>query len=661
MVNRFFFFLSDWADREYFSLSSWYVVSFICGIVCAFNYKLCDYYYFIILMLFSIIITTKLLYQKNILVKFILVILAFFIFGIIITIFRQNSVTHKTIKKSQEVSIYGSIESLRPYFKGMQAIIKVKKIDPEIDVKYIKINFLNQDVEDCFIGDIIKFDALIYPLSYKVVPKGFDFFFYNYYSGIGALGKNLSRNIIIEKGPNNLFTAIQNLRKKIYNKLLYNLDKTKGNFASAILLGDGKAINSDVLFDLRYTGISHILCVSGLHLSLVMMIIFFTSRFLLNIFDYASYNFDIKKIAAFIALFGSFFYLLLSGVQIAATRAFFMTSVVLFGIILGRIPDILRTLNFSAFIILLKNPEFIFHPSFQLSFIAVLSLVSGFEYYSQKVKFIPSNSFFHRIKIYIFSNIYTSTIASIATAPLVIYHFYIFSNYSILANLIAVPITSIFIMPIALASLFFMLFGLEYYILKILGFFIGLIIDSAHYFIHLPISVWYFGFIEHSSLILYLFGFFILCFSKNKPSKFGLIIIITAFILMMTTKSPDMIFDSEKEIIGIKNENKELEIYGTKYNSFIKDYWTNWFGLKKSRFYSKNLQQENIFFITNNGKKIVVATSKYECEKSDLFINNINDILCPLAKHNFTKQELDRYKTIAIYCNKMDSICKIQF
>jgi hypothetical protein len=130
---------------------------------------------------------------------------------------------------------------------------------------------------------------------------------------------------------------------------------------------------------------------------------------------------------------------------------------------------------------------------------------------------------------------------------------------------------------------------------------------------------------------------------------------------MMTTKSPDMIFDSEKEIIGIKNENKELEIYGTKYNSFIKDYWTNWFGLKKSRFYSKNLQQENIFFITNNGKKIVVATSKYECEKSDLFINNINDILCPLAKHNFTKQELDRYKTIAIYCNKMDSICKIQF
>ncbi|KJV61413.1 competence family protein [Rickettsia amblyommatis str. Ac/Pa] len=85
--------------------------------------------------------------------------------------------------------------------------------------------------------------------------------------------------------------------------------------------------------DMRQSGISHVLCVSGLHLSLVVMIIFLTTRFLLNLSNYLTYNFNIKLISAYCSLIGSFGYLELSGMQRAATRAFITAAIFIYGII----------------------------------------------------------------------------------------------------------------------------------------------------------------------------------------------------------------------------------------------------------------------------------------------------------------------------------------
>nr|WP_241773766.1 ComEC/Rec2 family competence protein [Rickettsia asembonensis] len=88
-----------------------------------------------------------------------------------------------------------------------------------------------------------------------------------------------------------------------------------------------KGLNRQIMQDMRQNGISHVLCVSGLHLSLVVMIIFLTTRFLLNLSNYLAYNFNIKLISAYCSLIGSFGYLELSGMQIAATRAFITAAI----------------------------------------------------------------------------------------------------------------------------------------------------------------------------------------------------------------------------------------------------------------------------------------------------------------------------------------------
>ena len=104
-----------------------------------------------------------------------------------------------------------------------------------------------------------------------------------------------------------------------------------------------------------------------------------------------------------------------------------------------------------------------------------------------------------------------------------------------------------------------------------------------------------------------------------------------------------------------------MEIYSKKYNSFTQEYWANWFGLEKSKFYTRDTSQENIIFITKDEKKIIIITDRYKCEEADLFINNIDDRICRRSKQNLVKKDLENYGTIAVFCKKNKNNCKIQY
>lgn len=291
---------------------------------------------------------------------------------------------------------------------------------------------------------------------------GYDFGFYAYFAGISATGYAMSGPKILSPNNTVIKGVMYKVRKIIYDNLIKTIGNIKGNIAAAILLGETKGIDRQLMQTMQRSGISHILCVSGLHLSLGAMIFFIASRFVLNLFDFIAFNFNTKLIAAIISLLSSYGYLELTGMQIAATRAFIMTTIFILAIITERSAYHLRSIVIAAAIILCINPEYILHPSFQLSFIAVLSLVSGYEFYLKNRWILgESKGLLGQLRFYIASNIYSSFLASIVTAPVVINQFYIFSTYSIPMNLIAVPIMSFFLMPLAITSLFLMPLGLS--------------------------------------------------------------------------------------------------------------------------------------------------------------------------------------------------------
>ena len=653
VIHKFYSKCEDFIGENYFFLLNWYVLSFILAIIFSLMHP--QPFNLSIIYLIIACLVTYTICHKYALVRFVLLLIVFFCYGIIATQYRQNSITHTVIGKTTKAKIRGKILSLKPYFDGLQGVMQVDHIMPNIinQDEYIRINFKNSEIEKYFIGDIIELEGLLSPPPQQIVPSGYDFSFYAHYSQLSGVGRHVGKEIKLYKSEQNHSDYIQNLKRLIFARLIGNLGKQNGNFTSAILLGEGKGIDSTIMDNMRYSGISHILCVSGLHLSLVSMMIYFSCRTILNCSNYISYYLDIKTISASVALMGSYCYLLLSGNQIAASRAFIMTSLVMTAIIVARIPDVLRALSISALIILSLNPEFVFHPSFQLSFIAVLSLVRSYEYYVHHIQYSPSYfKLLNKIKLFFLSNLYTSLVASLATAPLVIYHFYIFSNYSILANLVAVPIMSIFVMPLALFSLVTMPIGLDYYVANMMGFFIEIIIDSASYFRNLEGSLWYFGHIESSSFAIYLIGFFILCFMQNSARKIGVIIILVSCLLMMMTERPDMIINMKKKIIGIRNEEGNFEIYRAAKNKFIENYWTSWYGTKEAQSYLLDLKSDNFFYHAVDGAKIFVVTKKYECVESDLFLNYLDNKTCRLSKQNIVKADLHDKESIVIYCNK---------
>jgi competence protein ComEC len=654
-------FVENTLEAEYQNISLWYFVSFLTGIIVYFTLesepKLQS-------VLFAFFASIPLLYIKkySIFLQFLSCLILAFMLGMLVAKYRKDNLDPVSIEKPIISQISGIVESIKPTIKGMQVILsdtKIYKLSEKPRYK-VKINIPVKYSQDIFLHDEIKLLAKLFIPQNAILPSGYNFGFYAYMAGIGATGYAMSMIEIVSKNDKLHQGFVFKIRKYIYSRLIKGLGKDKGNFAAAILLGETSGLDREIMQNMRQSGISHILCVSGLHLSLVAMIFFVSTRFLLNLSDYIAYNFNIKLIAALVCLVGSYSYLELSNMQIAATRAFIMTSIFIFSVILERSAYLFRSISIAALIILTFNPEYIFHPSFQLSFVAVLSLIAGYEFYLKNQWVLGSNKgIFGSIKFYIASNIYSSFLASIITAPVVIKQFFIFSTYSVPVNLIAVPIMSFFLMPLSLLLLFLMPIHCAGWVFKLLGFFIQIVIDTAQFANRLPGAVWYFGYITNASIITFMFGFFWICIWRTAIRILGIIIILVSFILMFNSPKPDLIFDPSFAVIGIKNQDNELEIYGDRLPEFTSTYWANWFGQKDAKIFPYD---DSIFrFTTKHGKKITINYSRdaSKCEYSDVAINMNYDNVCNKGKIVLNKYLLDEIGSVLVYCDNLK--CELHY
>lgn len=650
--------------EEYHHLNLWFFVSFILGIVAylSLNFEPDTRY---IAGIFISSIATLYLRKYGIVGLFISGLIISFAFGISISKYRTLSIQAISIEEAFSAKVEGKISSIKPVTNGDQitlsdVLLYRDKKHSENFPSSIRLNMNNNDDHQYMVGDRISVMAFLTPPHPSLLPGGYNFELYNFFGSIGAIGyAKTTPKIIYKKEIGRLDFYIYEIRGIIYKRLIAVLGADNGNFAAAILLGEGKALDKAIMQNMRHSGISHILCVSGLHLSLVAMLFFISSRFLLNLSDFMVFRFDIKIIASILSLIGSFLYLMLSGMQIAATRAFIMTAIFILSIIIGRSPYPLRSIAIAAFAILCINPEYVMHPSFQLSFIAVLSLISGFEFYMKNQWILgASNGVFAKIKLYLFANIYSSLLAGFATTPIVIYHFYLSSNYGALSNLIAVPVMSFFMMPLAILAIILMPLHLDYYILKILGYFIAGIIKLADVIAHLPGAVTYFGYISHISIIIYMFGFFWITLWQRSWRHFGWVIILIAIFLMFLSPKPDVIFDPYHNNLGVKNGDGKLEIYAKHMSQFMKQYWSNWFGQKEVIIHQQDISENDLQIVTNFGHKINICFNNLSCN-ADIVINAKDNNKCDSVSC-FTKSDLARNGTILVFCDK-GSACRVEY
>lgn len=331
--------------------------------------------------------------------------------------------------------------------------------------------------EPLFPGQFLEVFTKLQPFQGAVTPWETDPRIFRFFQGIGARGFALSSPVIVKEASKPFLIDFAGLRTKLTRTIHENLPPPLGAIGCALVTGDKAAIPEAIRKDFSNAGLSHILAISGLHLSLVAGLCFLIfHRGLAWIPHLALYS-NLQALAAFLALCLSWVYLNISGEGFPAQRSFLMTAGVLVALLFARRASSMRILTLVACIILLIEPEAVLSISFQLSFAAVTGLLCCYEIRNTFFQEKPDDTaqgkrLVKRWKgvlgkmgketIRFMKNLFFSSFAaSLFTMPLLMVSFSSLSFQGIFSNMLAIPLTSFLIVPLGIIALLSIFFGLE--------------------------------------------------------------------------------------------------------------------------------------------------------------------------------------------------------
>ena len=335
-------------------------------------------------------------------------------------------------------------------------------------------------------GDRVRLRALLMPPSPPVEPRGFDFARYAWFMQLGAVGYAWDPPELVAHAESRGWRlAIAAVRQSIAIEVSEAAPGAAGAVAVALLTGLRGALPEQIWDEWAIAGIIHLLSISGLHMALVAGTVFFAVRVALALAPPLALRLPTKKVAALLALIGAFGYLLISGASVPAVRSFIMTAIMLLAVMVDRNPFSMRLVTFAALVLLLLKPEDLVGASFQMSFAAVIALIAAYETGMAK-RTGGSHGLDRRRLLYIAGCALTTVVASAATTPFSIYHFSRFSTYGIVANLIAVPLSAVWIMPLGMLGLLLIPLGLAAPCFVLMAQGIEIIIAVAAFVARLP-------------------------------------------------------------------------------------------------------------------------------------------------------------------------------
>ncbi len=283
---------------------------------------------------------------------------------------------------------------------------------------------------------------------------------------------------LIDRFERNFFQEFIYSLQTSFNKMLEShLDGENLAVAKAIILGDKSMLDSETKNSFSATGAMHVLAVSGLHIGLILQILMEVAKFFSRIIS--------RKRAILSILVLLWIYSILTGFSPSVIRSIFMFTILVLAQFFGKEQNNINSLFFSAFVLLLFQPMFLFDIGFQLSYLAMVGIYTLYRpienWYQPKNKIIK----------YFWQGTAVGFAAQCMTVPLTLYYFHQFPNYFAIANLGLMVVSGLVLgLGIALFALHFIpLIG------KLTGFLLMISIAGMLWFIqwveHLPGAVAY--------------------------------------------------------------------------------------------------------------------------------------------------------------------------
>jgi competence protein ComEC len=480
-------------------------------------------------------------------------------------------------KPLDPVTVEGNIASLDGLEegKGTRVILThltIEDLSPEQTPHAIRIS-IRKD-EGLHPGQRIRVLAGLNPPSPPVMPGSFDFQRHMYFLRIGALGFAYKAPEIIGSDSSHMTGWLEEFRQKGARHVESIVPQPEASIVSALLLGEQTSIPDASWQDIRAAGLAHVISISGLHLGMIAGGIFFVTRLLMALIPRLALYHPIKKYAALLAMIGCFFYAVMVGLSVPTLRSVIMTGLALAAIMLDRSPFSMRLVALSALIILLTTPEAMTGPSFQMSFGAVAALIFFFDetrgFWAGQMK---RGGILRKGMMYLAGSCATSLIATIATAPFTLYHFQQFPIYSIIGNVLALPVIGLIVMPASVIAYILMPVGLDAVPLWVMGKGITIMLWISHEIASLPYASLNFPAWPRAALFCFVGAGIWLMLLKGPVRWACLVFFAAGCLLVASDRGPDFLVSGSGKLAMARLDGNSVLLSSRRSDKFIAQNW----------------------------------------------------------------------------------------
>ena len=542
-------------------------------------------------------------------------------FGFLISQLRTLSVNTYMLAEPFDHAAYFSatVNTCEKTYNGMRFIVDDVECRKDNQLERLQLSWRSQKAMqneiDYVPGARVLFCAILSPIYDRMFPEAYDYRKQQFFRGVSARGFIVKPPKILKEPKHTDFRIlIEQLRHKINKKIENCLSDSTAAIAKALITGNTAGISNDLRANFSNSGIAHILAISGLHIGIIGFFIFWIFRILFCCFPKIAMYYDSKKIAAIFSWLIVLIYLYISGRSIPSIRAFFMHSLIMIAILLNRTAITMRSVAIAATIIITFSPESILFPSFQMSFSAVIALVAFFEN-----REAPKN-FLGKFR----DTIITTLIASAATTLFSINSFNQLTLNSLLANLVAVPLMSFFVMPLAVISLFSMPFGLDQQIIPAFGYGVDLLIQIAKNISQLPGSFFVMPTPAPEVMAIFVSAGLLITLVHHWIRNLGWIFLVVGLICYQQQPLPDLLIAPHGKTVGVRIGDTVC-FSSRRYFRSLCNMWTKSVGCQSAENFhsdacSKFLKKiaPNTYLVELKGKKIIITKDESEIEDEEI-------------------------------------------
>ncbi|MEP3891545.1 MAG: ComEC/Rec2 family competence protein [Hellea sp.] len=480
----------------------------------------------------------------------------------------QAAATPKLANYERIYEVTGWVEAIERSGTSYRWRLRVDEIEgmsPEDTPKRVRVR---AKTEGFAAGDAVTVLAVMTPPRGPVVPQGYDPGRRAYFEQMGGQGFGIRPPVAATIED---LSAIE-IWKRSAVRFRYGLaDRVRAKappdtagLQAALLTGVRAYIPPEQTENLRVAGLAHVLAISGMHMGLLAGGSFWLAAFLLACISPLSRRYDVRKPAAIIGALAATGYLVLSGASVATQRAYIMAIIVFLAVILDRRAFSMRSVSVAALITLMLHPEALISVGFQMSFAAVAALVVVYGEWRDKRGYTPRLGFWQKIKSNFAGLTVTSFVAGTATSGFAVLHFNRIARYSLVGNVLAMPLFTFIVMPAALLTLMAMPFGLEEWPLAVMGWSLSGMLKIAEWVASWPGAMWHVSAAPPWVIGVFGFGFLLAALGQKHRRYLGFALAVLCLVFWSQKTRPDMRISDAGQVAFWDEDNKDILYVGRK-------------------------------------------------------------------------------------------------